>query len=303
MGRARPSYIAIVCNSARKVLAHYQDLGREMEKDVTVALFQGYSRDWDIEFNLGRMKEQMAKASTVGADIIIFPELFLSGCHKLISSEKVLKVAEERSGPSFQQLSKTAKESDIAVLYGYPEVDRTSGNEILYNSAQLIDSDGSSLANYHKTHLWIGEDEKVFTPGSCFEPIVECCGLRIGILICFDLEFPECSRTLALRGAQLIAIPTAVESKGAGREFMQRIPPARAMENCVYTVNVNQADGNQADGGYCGLSSCCFPNGDFAVMAGSEENLLFTIIDKKKKWGNNFLKQRRAELYGELSSK
>ena len=269
-----------------------------MEKDVTVALFQGYSRDWDIEFNLGRMKEQMVRASTVGADIIIFPELFLSGCHKLISSERVLKVAEQRNGPSFQQLSKTAKESNIAVLYGYPEVDRTSGSEILYNSAQLIDRDGSPLANYQKTHLWIGEDEKIFSPGSCFEPIVECCGLRIGILICFDMEFPECSRTLALRGAQLIAIPAAVDNKGEGREFMQRIPPARAMENCVYIVNVNQADEE-----FCGLSSCCYPNGDCAALAGSEENMLFTIFDRNKKWRNNFLERRRTELYGELFSK
>ena len=67
-------------------------------------------------------------------------------------------MAEERHGPSFQELSKTARESNIAVLYGYPEVDRSSGAPIYYNSAQLIDRDGSSLVNYRKTHLWIDED-------------------------------------------------------------------------------------------------------------------------------------------------
>ena len=267
----------------------------DMGKDVVVALFQGHSKDWDIEYNLSKMKEQIGRASVVGADFIIFPELFLSGCHKLVSSEKVKTVAEERNGPSFQELSKAAKEANIAVLYGYPEVDQSSGSEVLYNSAQLIDKDGTSLANYHKTHLWIGEDEKVFTPGKGFEPIVECCGLKVGILICFDIEFPECTRTLALRGAQLIAVPTAVENGEGGRMFMESFPPVRTIENCVYIANVNQADEM-----FCGISSCCSPDGNFAVLGGSGECLLFATISQNFEPRYGYLERRRTELYGEV---
>ena len=180
------------------------------EERVTVALFQGCAKNGDVQCNLDKMKEQMHRAASVGAVLLIFPELFLSGYR---AAEEMKMVAEERDGPSFQELSKTARKCNIAVLYGYPEVDQSNGASVYYNSAQLIDKDGSSLVNYRKTHLWIPpkppQYELVFTPGSQLQDPVECCGMKIGILICFDLEISETARCLALSGADLIAVPTA----------------------------------------------------------------------------------------------
>jgi len=211
----------------------------ELEKRPVVALCQGHAQNGDVSFNLDKMKRQITTAASAGAEMILFPELFLSGY--CVPAEQMKKVAEERNGPSFQELSKAAKEANIAVLYGYPEVDRSSGSEVFYNSAQLINKDGSSLANYRKSHLWIDDMgyEKVFKPGKEFENIVDCCGIKIGILICFDVEFPECARTLALKGVQLIAVPTAVFYTR-----FQNIPrilvPSRARENGVHIAYVNR---------------------------------------------------------------
>ena len=262
---------------------------------VGVAAFQGTSTDGDVQCNLSKMKKQMCKASAVGAELIIFPELFLSGYH--VPAEEMKMVAEQRDGPSFQDLSKTAKESNIAVLYGYPEVDRSSRTPVYYNSAQLIDRDGSSLVNYRKTHLWIDVEgsEKVFQAGDSFSKVVKCCSVKIGILICFDMEFPECARALALKGAELIVIPTAI-SKRVPVDVLEKVPtlvvPTRAAENRVHVVCVNHA-GRE----FSGQSTCYNPNGDVVVQAGSGEQLLLFSINPCFQPVFDYLSRRKTQLY------
>ena len=221
------------------------------------AFFQGDTENANVQSNLSKMKEQLYKASAVGAELLIFPELFLSGYQ--VPAEEMKCVAEERHGPSFQELSKTARESNIAVLYGYPEVDRSSGAPIYYNSAQLIDRDGSSLVNYRKTHLWIDEDgyEKVFEAGDSFAEVTECCGVKIGVLICFDVEYPECVRALALKGAQFVCVPTAIKYKMSNKIVPASMIPCRARENGLYVAYVNPS--GDVFGGHSISSD---PNGD-----------------------------------------
>ena len=267
----------------------------ELEKRVVVALFQGQAQNGDVGFNLDKMKRQIARAASVGAEMILFPELFLSGY--CVPAEQMRKVAEEKSGPSFQELSKAAKEANIAVLYGYPEVDQSSGSEVFYNSAQLIDQDGSSLVNYSKTHLWLCPEppqyEAVFTPGSHFQTPVECCGIKIGIVICMDFSLPECARCLAVAGAQLIAVPTASTVKWENHN-VKMIAPVRAIENSVYIANVNHVGD-----GFEGCSICCDPDGDVVVFSGSEseEALLLATVVVPFKAKCNTIRSRRPDLY------
>jgi predicted amidohydrolase len=266
-----------------------------MNHCISVAAFQGASTDGDVEFNLSKIKEQMCKASSVGAELLIFPELFLSGYR--VPAEEMKMVAEERDGPSFQELSKTARECNIAVLYGYPEVDRSSGTSVYYNSAQLIDRDGSSLVNYHKTHLWIDAEgfEKVFQAGDSLCEVVECCNVKIGVLICFDMELPECARTLAIKGAQLIAIPTAI-GRQLPTDVQEKIPtlvvPTRAAENRVHIVCVNHG-GEQ----FSGQSTCYNPIGDVVIQVGSGEHLLLFSINPSIQLPYNYLNCRKPHLY------
>ena len=268
------------------------------KKRITVALFQGNAKDGDVEFNLDMMKEQIHRAASAGAELIIFPELFLSGYH--VPAEEMKMVAEQRDGPSFQELSKTAKESNIAVLYGYPQVDQSNGSPVYYNSAQLIDRDGSSLVNYNKTHLWIPPEppqfELVFTPGRQFQGPVECCGMRIGVLICMDLSITEAARCLALSGANFIAVPTASSLQSDRRKslFFTR---TRALENGVYLAYVNHVGG-----GLEGCSQLCNPDGTVVVFSGcdSEAALLLGTVVLPITSQVNYLESRRPELYKSL---
>ena len=270
------------------------------KRSVYVAAFQGSSGAGECKLNLTKMKEQLCKASAVGAELLISPELFLSGYQ--VPSEEMKVLAEERDGPSFQELSKTARESNIAVIYGYPEVDRSSGTSIYYNSAQLIDKDGTSLVNYRKTHLWIDEDgyEKVFQAGDSLSKVVECCNIKIGILICFDIEFPECARMLRLNGAELIVIPTAI-SQSLPIDVQEKVPalvvPTRAAENRIYVVSVNHGGKD-----FSGRSTCCDSNGDVVIQAGcGEQMLLFTVYpDTVTPPEEDYINQRKPQIYYNL---
>jgi predicted amidohydrolase len=256
------------------------------------AFFQGAAENANVEFNLSKMKEQMCKASSVGAELLIFPELFLSGYR--VPAEEMKMVAEERDGPSFQELSKTARECNIAVLYGYPEVDRSSGTSVYYNSAQLIDRDGSSLVNYHKTHLWIDADgfEKVFQAGTSFAEVTECCGVKIGVLICFDVEYPECVRALALKGAQFVGVPTAINYGMSNKIVPAAMIPCRARENGLYVAYVNPS--GDAFGGHSVSSD---PNGDVLVQAGRDEQMALFVVDPHLKPSCDFISMRKPSVY------
>ena len=256
------------------------------------AFFQGAPENAKVQFNLSKMKEQLCKASAVGAELLIFPELFLSGYQ--VPSEEMKVLAEERDGPSFQELSKTARESNIAVIYGYPEVDRSSGTSIYYNSAQLIDKDGTSLVNYRKTHLWIDEDgyEKVFQAGDSFADVTECCGVKIGVLICFDVEYPECVRALALKGAQLVCVPTAIKYKMSNKIVPGAMIPCRARENGLYVAYVNPS--GDVFGGHSISSD---PNGDVLVQAGKDELMAVFVVDSQLKPSCDFMSLRKPNVY------
>lgn len=261
----------------------------------TVALFQGREVVGNVPENLKRMKEVIRRAAAVGAALVVFPELFLTGYH--LSPSQVHSLAEERNGTSFRELSAAAREACVAVLYGYPELDRSTGAPQYFNSAQLLGSDGSSLVNHRKLHMWTKDGyELAFTPGDAFANVVECCGLKVGVLICYDVEFLECVRTLALRGAQIVLVPTAANLYVD--LISSKVIPALAYMNEVCIGYVNFSGDN-----FAGQSVCCSPAG--VELAGaqrdSEELLLVPInLEAYEKEKGSYLKDRRPQLYGDL---
>ncbi len=184
-------------------------------------------------------------------------------------------------------------ETGVGILYGYPEkVNKTAQGSIYYNSAQLINNSGQSILNHRKVHLWIDHGwEKVFTPAERFSEVVDFCGFKIGVLICFDVEFPESVRTLVLGGgANLILVPTAV-CDNSMRQLCRYIIPARAYENKVSVAYVNNA-GYEFDG----CSVCCGEDGDAIVAAGEGEEFLLANVVASGIEGNH-VRNRRPELY------
>lgn len=265
-----------------------------------IAMYQG-KMAIGKENQLKTIMQQMKAAAGAGAELIIFPELFAVGYCK--NKEDMFAAAEPKGGESFKRLSKAAKENNIAVAYGYAEVE--SG--IYYNSCLLIDKNGDSLVNYRKLHLWNEPKKKgeenvyesdIFTPGKDYAPVVTCCGMKIGILICFDVEFPENVRILALRGAELVIVPTLTMIHHEYKTLNLQLIPTRARENRIHVAYVNLCHDKMSPG----YSVCANPEGVAVGTAGPKESLsLAVVVPDEYKYLHEYLKDRRPSLYKELT--
>jgi len=218
--------------------------------------------------NLAILQRAARGAAEQGAGLIMFPEMFLTGYN---IGDTVFNLAESSTGPSAEKAAEIARKTGIALLYGYPE----RSQEGIYNSALLIDAQGKMLANCRKTHLYGDQENRCFQPGDELV-LAELEGLKIGFLICYDVEFPEAARMLAVAGAELIAVPTALMEPYC--RTARILVPARALENQVFVAYVNRC-GAEGDLDYCGLSCVAGPDGKDVVRAGRTEELLVADID------------------------
>lgn len=137
-----------------------------------------------------------------GADVVVLPELATSG-YVFASFEEAAAAAVTPDHAVFRDWAAEAARGRATVIGGFCELG-TDG--LLYNAAAVVDGSGVR-AVYRKTHLWDTE-KRIFTPGSAPPPVLDTPVGRLGVLICYDLEFPEMTRLLALAGAQLVAVPT-----------------------------------------------------------------------------------------------
>lgn len=254
---------------------------------MKIAVWQTGSAD------LGRLRERALEAAAAGARLLVVPEAFTSG----YAVPGIAEAAQPVDGPWRQEIAAIAAEAGLAILYGFPERD---GDRVL-NSAALVDADGSVLALHRKCHLFGDLDTSTYAPGESLATLIELDGLRVGVLICYDVEFPETVRTLALAGADLVAVPTALMRP---YEVVARtLVPARAYENQVYVAYANRS-GSEGDLVYCGESCVVGPDGADLARAGSGDELLLAEIDPARlassRADNTHLGDRRPELYASL---
>lgn len=241
---------------------------------MRIALFQGASKPLDVPGNLEHLYRQAQLAAERGAQLLVCPEMYLSGYN--IGLEAVQRLAEADDGPSAMAVVEIAQAHRIAIAYGYPE---RAEDGAFYNSVQLIDAQGRSLCNYRKTHLFGELDRSMFSPGPDHFPVVEMNGWKLGLLICYDIEFPENARRLALAGAELLLVPTA---NMAPYDFTCQVTVrSRAQENQCYLVYANHC-GAEGDVQYCGQSSIVGPDGSLLAMAGHDECQLLADIEQER---------------------
>lgn len=251
----------------------------------------------DPAAHLALLSDAAARASALGARLLIAPEMFLTGYR--IGADAIRAAAEPADGRAANRIGEIACTSQIALLYGYPERD----GEAIYNAAQLIDRDGRRLANHRKTHLFGATERAVFTAGDAMT-LTELAGLRIGILICYEVEFPENVRLLALGGADLIAVPTALMHPYT---FVARtLVATRAFENQVFLAYANRC-GVERDLHYVGASCILAPDGTALARAGDDdETLLVAELDLARQAEsrrlNPYLRDRRPALYAGLGA-
>lgn len=234
----------------------------------------------------------MATASAEGAQAILFPELFLTG---YLVDDRLGDLAEPTQGPSVTRLAEMSKTHQLLSVVGFPEV----GRGVIYNSACVIERDGSILGVYRKTHLF-GDEPEAFTSGDGFMSFDTSIG-RIGILICYDIEFPESARSLALDGVGIVLTPTAsMEPFEAEQDLYARV---RARENGIFVAIANHV-GHDRRYRYFGRSTAVDPRGKVLGRAGSSEELLVVDIhlpDVEAVRGKSpYLTRRQPSLYGLL---
>ena len=260
---------------------------------VRVAIHQCEPRPGDVAANLARLGQAAAAAAAAGADLLLCPEMVVTGYN--IGREAVARLAEPRDGPSVQTVREIARGHGLAIVYGSPE--RDAGGRV-FNAAQLVGADGEALANYRKTHLFGDLDRGQFSPSDAAPATVALGEWRVGLLICYDVEFPETVRALALAGAELVLTPTA--NMVPYDVVATTIVPARAYESQVYVAYANYC-GSEGGIEYCGLSCIAAPDGTDAARAGRGEELVIGDLDRAdldaSRTVTPYLADRRPELY------
>lgn len=255
-------------------------------------IVQTTSLPYDKEANLDRALKAMEEAARQGASLILFPEMFLTG---YLIRDRLAELAESlEDGPALTALRQKAKDLAMGVVVGVP-LANPGGKP--YNAVVMIDRDGSIAGFQAKTHFFGGE-EKMFDPGASLRAFDTSFG-RMGILVCYDGEFPETARTLALDGAKLICMCAANMTPYEDYHFLYM--RTRAMENRAYTLYCNYV-GTEKRFHYCGQSGAFHPTGKILAEGDTEqEAMLYAQVDMADTVAEddflNYLNHRRPGLY------
>ena len=223
-------------------------------KPVNLLLAQTGPKVGNKERNLKQITEQASKARRKNIDLLIFPELHLTGYSM---RDEVSHLAEPIPGPSTKKVEALAREHGVHVVFGMPEESEVKG--VIHNTAVLVGPKGL-IGKYRKIHLpthSVFEERRYYRPGR--EAVVFKTDLgTIGLNICYDLYFPELTRLQALKGVELVVCVSA--SPGLRRRFFEGFCLSRAMENAIYLAYVNRV-GVEEGLQFWGGSRVVAPNG------------------------------------------
>jgi N-carbamoylputrescine amidase len=256
----------------------------------------------DKEKNLEKAIKFAQIASEKGAHIICFQELFTTHWFPKEMDRSHFSLAEKIDGRSMMRMQKLAKENGVVLVCPIFEKE---GENAFYNSAVVIDAGGEILGSYRKIHvpqipLW--EEKYYFSPGNLGFPVFKTKFAVIGVQICWDNFFPEGSRILALRGAQIIFSPTAAAF--ASQKRWETVISSNAISNGIYFFRVNRV-GSEEKQDFYGKSFCISPEGELLdEPTGMKEGIALIDIDLRsidkvrKEWP--FFKDRRPETYKEI---
>src|SRR5690606_16344336 len=214
------------------IVAVRQSKGRETMREVAIAVAQMKPRLGEAEENLVKMSETISKiASQQRVDLIVFPELITSGYELGL---RFTELAQRVPGPTINLLAQRANEYGVYIAFGMVTKERVES--VLYNSAIVVGPDGELLDAYNKIHLR-GEERMAFREGFKL-PIIPTEIGNIGLMIGYDLAFPEVARSLVLDGADILCVMANWEA--AQIDEWKTYIRARAYENSVYVAGANR---------------------------------------------------------------
>lgn len=259
---------------------------------MRIALLQMRAVAGDVDANLATIERAAEEAAAGGAELLVTPELATTGYG---AGEAIRELAEAIEGPQLARLGNISGRHDLALVAGFAE--RAGGK--VYNALAMLRPQAAPVV-YRKTHLYADYERALFTPGEIRPAVAEFHSLRLGFLICYDVEFPENVRRLAAVGAEAVIVPTALPEGPHARFIATSLVPVRAFENQVFVAYANHA-GEDARFRYAGLSRVAAPDGH--CLAASDDNepaLLFADVDpaayEESRRANSYLSDlRRAE--------
>ncbi|CFX46863.1 Carbon-nitrogen hydrolase [Syntrophomonas zehnderi OL-4] len=272
-----------------------------MKQDCQIALVQMDSAAGDIEQNINSILNTTNQAVKMGAQFIVFPELALSGyCPQIISD-----LAITLDNPAIKLLSKTAVDSQVTLLVGFPE---SSDDLLKPYISQLIALPDGSLEVYRKVHL--GRSEKEWFTAGDELPVFTSHGVKFAVGICWDWHFPELAAVYSLKGAEVLFAPHASPSISGDRlEIWNKYMPARAYDNTVYLAACNMCGSDYMGRNYSGGSAVWGPKGEtLAKYSNNVANILcvnlsaerlnkLRVRERTSMKDSFFLADRRKELY------
>ena len=264
----------------------------------------------DTAKNIAKYASLIDQAAAQRARLLVLPEQSLQGYlyhlnHELSPDEAnyLYDTAEPIPGPSTERIAKLARKAKMHVIFGMTERVGVSSSGILYNSAVLVGPRGVEGV-YRKVHA-PGDEYHIFRQGRDW-PVFETDIGRIGIQICYDMRFPEASREMALKGAEILVLPTAwPQQNGFAYDLLDR---ARAAENECWFLSSNQV--GACDHGrltYYGHSRIIGPLGNVLADTGDDEGIVTATVPadslRRRQWGSmNVFHDRRPDTYRSLAN-
>jgi N-carbamoylputrescine amidase len=254
----------------------------------------------DISRNVARAVEMAEVAAEKGAKVIGFPELCFTPWFPRREDQEAFSFARELAGEEIKTFTAASLKHQVVLVVPFFE----KAGDRFYNSAAVIDC-GKVLGTYRKLHvpdIPFYKERFYFSPGDAGFPVFETSRGRIGVQICWDNLFPEGTRILALKGADVVFAPTAASVES--HTLWERAVASNAFANNLFTFRVNRV--GQEDGiAFYGRSFCAGPWGEMvSELAGSKDAIVIADIDRKDRdaaietWG--FLRHRRPSEYGDI---
>jgi N-carbamoylputrescine amidase len=282
-------------------------------RTLTVGLIQ-MPCDSSPADTLARALRGVARAAAAGARLVVLPELFLGPyfCQRP-DDRSAFDRAEPLPGPTTEALAAAARQQRV-VLVGGSLFERAAGGRY-FNTTPVFGDDGTLLGAYRKTHIpedVLYHEQRYFTPGDTGVRVFDTAAGQVAPLICYDQWYPEAARVATLRGAEVLAYPTAIgvideaveeNITGDWEQMWRNAQVGHAAVNNVYVVAVNRV-GREGAITFWGGSFVAGPDGSVLARAGAAEEVLVAECDLsrvaalQRAW--RFLPNRRPETYGPL---
>lgn len=230
----------------------------------------------DKAANIAKARRLVAGALARRPNFVVLPEAFMHDFGD--SGTQLARVAEPLDGPFVSALTELARTYRIAIAAGMFERSEEAG--LAYNTLVVIDVDGALIGHYRKIHLFDSfgyRESDRLKPGELSPVVVDLFGMRVGLLTCYDLRFPELARLLVAKGAEVLCVPAAWMRGPLKEDHWDTLLRARAIENTCFVIGAGQVGAS-----YIGRSMVIDPMGFPLVSLGSDEGVVVADVERSR---------------------